>query len=67
LKRALNLCILSLCFSVLTLVFTMIELCIGTMCLGDFELKIHRLKTNVIDMFKSEAWQFLVVGYFKFN
>jgi len=67
LLKARSHCISSLVFSVLMLVYTMMDMCLGTMCLVEFELKVHRLKSNVIDMFKSEAWQFLIVGYYKFN
>lgn len=62
LLKARSHCISSLVFSVLMLVYTMMDMCLGTMCLVEFELKVHRLKSNVIDMFKSEAWQFLIVG-----
>ena len=67
LNRAWTLCSKGIVFSVLVLAFTCAEIVLGLFCLQPVEIKPERIKQNVIDMVKTEWWQFLFIGYYKFN
>ena len=67
LNRAWRLCADSIVFSVLVLAFTCAEIVLGLCMLQPLEIRMDRVKQNVVDMVKTEWWQFLFIGYFKFN
>jgi hypothetical protein len=67
LERAWRLCVNSLVFCCVTLLITLIEVLFGFCCIQPFVTDPKQIVENLKLLFKEEAKQFFLIGYYKFN